>query len=135
VKRIPDRLCLVRSATRGEALILTYRPVGGAPARDFIPKFFQLVGDAGLILEATATSERPDHVVVIRHGIGHLALFGLFGGGPSLAQLDRIASRDSSISQFGNIVLNPNGNINVNLACDQFVEGCPPSKASNVPKQ
>jgi hypothetical protein len=123
IGRVPDRLCLARSSARGEAVLLTYRTVV-KPTGIYVPKLFQLVGDAGYILEATAASDRPDHVIVVRHGIGRLSIFGMFEGTPSLSQIDRLLDGDASVPILAKATLKPEGANDINLFCDQFREGC-----------
>lgn len=121
--RVPDQLCLARSGTQGETIVLTYRTVG-KPTGIYAPKLFQLIGDAGSIIEATATLKRPARSLVMRHQIGRLQAFGLFEGTPSLAQIDRISRHDPSFPVVGEASFKPEGGSELQLDCNEFREGC-----------
>jgi hypothetical protein len=127
LERVPDRLCLARSGSRGEGIVLTYRTVGKASGL-FAPRVFDLVGDAGTIVEFTATSKAPERLVALRHAIGETTIYGIFLGEPNLAQIDRLIEHDTAFPAFAQVELKPSGNSDVHLACKQFAEGCPQSK-------
>jgi hypothetical protein len=132
IGRVPDRLCLAQSEVKDDAVILTYKTVT-KPTGLFVPRLFRLVGDAGLILEATAASNEPNQIVLVRHTIGRLAAYGLFAGIPSGAQLERVFERDDSVPMIGNAVLKPEGGSDIHLDCSQFLEGCGKAAPSAQP--
>jgi hypothetical protein len=121
--RVPDRLCLARESMLGEATVLTYRAVD-KPKGLFAPKLFHLIGDAGYIVEATATSNQPDHTIMVRHTIGQLFAYGVFEGIPALAQVDRVIEGDPAFPIVGTAILKPEGGTNVHLDCEDLQESC-----------
>jgi hypothetical protein len=125
--RVPNRLCLARSGTHGTAVVLTYRTVG-KPSGLFAPRLFNLVGDAGIIIEVTAAPKSPERLVALRNAIGRATAYGVFLGEPNLAQLDRLYERDAAFPPFATIELKSSGDSNVEIDCKQFIEGCPKSQ-------
>jgi hypothetical protein len=123
VGRVPDRLCLVRSALREESLVLTYAPVGASNGL-YAPRLFQLIGDAGYVIEVTALSKQPGHVMVLRHQIGIVEAFGIFDSTPSPGQIQRIVDRDPTIAMVAQAKLKPEAGAAIQIFCRQFREGC-----------
>ncbi|HYI39430.1 MAG TPA: hypothetical protein VE053_03840 [Allosphingosinicella sp.] len=122
--RVPDRLCLVRSGGEGP-VELTYKVPGKTPGI-YAPRLFHLVGDAGFIVEATASAKTPRNVMLLRHRIGGLDAYGLLRGSPSLAQVENVVDQDENMPLLARAMAEPEGGSRVELGCTHLKEGCKP---------
>jgi hypothetical protein len=121
--RVPDRLCLARSAGAEGAVELTYK-VPGKTTGIYAPRLFHLVGDAGFIVEATAAAKQPERVTLLVHAIGRIDAYGLLNGTPSLAQIEGVAEHKGDIPLLATAVTKPEGGAEVEIDCSQLSEGC-----------
>lgn len=121
--RVPDRLCLMDSRTDGQNMILTYRAVATSDGM-FSPRLFQLVGDAGTVIEVTRPANESKQLFALRHGLGRVALFGAFASEPSFDQLEAIRKRSDELPIVAIASDKPEGGTDIELDCETFAEGC-----------
>ncbi len=126
-ERVPDRLCLAESTSDGKIPLLTFRTVKSAHAGIYEPRFFQLYGDAGQIVEVTRVSKGPAETYALRHGIGRLIVYGGFSSEPGADQLTKVRRSSSELPVVAVIQAKDRGT-NTELFCNSFAEGCETKK-------
>jgi hypothetical protein len=125
--RVPDRLCLSQSGGGEEAVELTYK-VPGKTAGIYAPRLFHLVGDAGFLVEATASAKHPERMLLLRHAIGGLEAYGLFIGPPSFTQIEGVVRQDEGLPLLARAAAKPEGGGEITLGCVHLQEGCKPER-------